>query len=311
MILVHVGASLLDCKAFGETRLSDEEIRDLKNGRADQDGRTEQDYNLEDNFQVLKKGLEETWKKNNPAWGRDESPAEIASLSLLDSQPEDKIVLLTSDTVAGKFCGALLKDALNPDLQLPPNSKYPTYSDVTVEPIEGVKINESQASGSGTDSQMHFVQDGLVNYVKLATKYYRTLQPGDTLLFNITAGYKGLLPIARDLALLLAAHSRDTHNRNPIQTDMCYLHETSGSLIYYGALPVRFDFKNFQKGDFDAAQQDGLTSEPTELKPCFESNKEQGVWRLTPLGYVVKTVYDELYRKGRRDAGATVPGSSH
>lgn len=200
-ILAHVGTSLFDARAF--TRIYPRR----KAGELKEQFQRTPGYDGKDVEQACRdaliEGLKDCWRAGiEPRKSRHESPAEIASLHMIGVQPGDRVVLVSSDTHAGTFCAQLLRECLNelrhlpfstPDLDVPPVSR-----------LTGVETQDGQA----------FVANGLPAYMKLIAHERKNLdtEPGTQnydhvpLLFNITGGYKGLIPFAMIAAQLLASH---------------------------------------------------------------------------------------------------------
>jgi hypothetical protein len=287
-IVTHVGISLLNARAFtseynGIDTLKDNLLHDpwYDTTKVEQKCR-----------KALFDGLKDCWGDGSEPWrSRQDSPAEIASLSLLNLQPGDRVVLFYSETAAGQFCAHLLEHLLRQNLA--PGSAYPFCSpEMTVEckEIKGVRIIGDGGNTLITQNNRDFVRVGLVNYVQAVYKLYRV---ADGIIFNVTSGYKGLIPIARDLSLLLTTHSRDGLD-NPIRIEMCYLYETSDDLVYYGILPatIRLDplLLNAlaQAGSDTGVQRREVNNMDVAWEPFFEMLKhpqaereasELPVWR--------------------------------
>jgi putative CRISPR-associated protein (TIGR02619 family) len=144
---------------------------------------------------------------------REYSPAELASLSLLDIQPRDGISLLYSQTAKGAFCAAVLEKLLKQGVAVPADVE------VRKELIEGLQVEDLE----------RFTNEGMVNYVR-AVERIRAAQSEDvSVLLNITGGYKGLTPIATIAAMAL-------------DVEVCYLYEDSDELLFLPALDVGFEF---------------------------------------------------------------------
>lgn len=235
-IITHVGTSLLNCGALHQGM---GEIPFNNLGKRASLGRIEPSDIAA--CQVgLEKGLAHFWgnKAHSDQNRREAAPSEIASLSLLDVQATDRVVLLHSDTDAGWFCAKVLEGALS--LKLP--HSYPTC---TAHPVEVKGLTVAEEGGiAGAGMADAFVRDGLKNYVSAICDEYLELrkQPRDKqhhCIFNVTGGYKGMIPTARDMTLLLTTAARDDSDFAIFR--MCYLFQGSDHPIWFDSLPVRFD----------------------------------------------------------------------
>ena len=308
ILLTHVGTSLFDCPAFKNQRPRDYDPSkdNLLRGTADpaQLAQTWRDIWLQ--------GLHRYWRtsahrlKNS----RESSGAEIASLSLLqdayDDCDTDRVVLLYSDTPDGKLSALLLDAALqNPELR-----KYAGFPKGSVGKrcIPGLKINDFSAADNLNKEQ--FVRQGLKSYVEAVWRKYASRGDATQLIFNITAGYKGLIPIARDLALLLQDYSftnRAGTIAEPIACETCYLYETSVELVRYQALPIHFSWSEIERIwellETSASSQgsDGLLLESLSqdvrrhIVGLFEHVPDKtGFVRRSALGEIVYVLYSHI-----------------
>jgi hypothetical protein len=306
-IITHVGSSLLDehCEAFNGFR----DRKNLCDDLASSSHEYMRDTYLDDAAAHLVGQLGTIWGRGAEARFRH-SPAEIASLGRLEVTRQDRVVLLHSDTVEGAFCAALLKRALTAD-GIPHKNDYPMCAPeaVSFERVSGLRV----ASKPGEEEQIAeaFVRTGLTSYVRIVWQAYRDLydrwrehgsavpKPEVAMIFNVTAGYKGTVPVARDLALLLQAYSIQLNRRNRISTAVCYLYEESAQLIRYESLPVQFDWRRVTVPHLTrAAVEDEPVKAPAErqrwdeLMPeerhYFEPIEPEKIFaRLSPLGRVV------------------------
>lgn len=311
-IITHVGASLLreECGAF--SRFSDREdlIRNLKYNQGVA-------YYHNRAAAHLARELDRHWGEQTERHMRD-SPAEIASLSLMAPKlgPDDRIVLLHSDTGEGAFCAEVLRRVLKRELSdiREARGSYPFSAAVEVQRIEGLRVTDEPGAQSDDDEELEdsFVRRGLASYVEHVWAAYQELYerskehkdadfPQDkALIFNVTAGYKGMVPIARDLALLLHTHSQRLKRR--VTTSLCYLYETSTKLITFESLPVQFDWRRVTLSQLRRAAAEDEVEPPDSAKRVRWENlapEEQRYFRpipgdvdhtyacLSPLGRVV------------------------
>lgn len=173
---------------------------------------------------ALVKKLGDLWKGTlPPATKRAWSGAELASLSLLGQAgnphaplgPEDRVILLASQTPSGQFCAHTIAAALRTGLLgVKPQVPQPTV-------VVGLRAKEADL----------FVRTGLPNTAKhLADKR------SDETLLVASGGYKGLLPYLTPIAMQLGM-------------PLLYLYEESDTLLEIrplkfpaGLIPVK-DFR--------------------------------------------------------------------
>jgi hypothetical protein len=299
-IITHVGTSLLYCEALKRRppmakEALDRLIDDLNHN-------IPYETRLRRFIEGLRAALREYWAPGTyePQAQREASPGEIASLSLLSVQPDDRVLLFHSDTALGHFCALALAEALaDPETQ----SGFPVCLAETVH-LDGLKIVDEQDLGLSAAHADGFVRIGLKSYVNAAWKEYDSFprQPPQAggkhqLIFNVTGGYKGVVPIARDLELLLSEHA--SRKKRHVQCRLCYLYESSDKLIWYDALPVVFDWSKLNlKRLMDAALPDGIPDEepPPELAVYFEeSSTRRGRLQLSALGTVLLELYGKVF----------------
>lgn len=313
-IITHVGASLLKCQSFSgfNDRGQLLEAFDYKDAN-------EVTRRLEKATEHLAQALATLWAGKSPERYRH-APAEIASLSLLAPAQDDRVVLLHSDTLEGCFCAKVLKGVLQRTFE--PLNGYPFCRDVVVRKIAGLRVSEQgEQSSDGAKGVDDFVSKGLPSYVtNVWEEYFDLVQriahvpsKRGTLLFNITAGYKGAIPIARDLALLLSAHSAE--GKSGITTETCYLYEESNQLIHYGSLPIDFNWHKANMSQLERAagededelsaktQRSGddrlrLTNVVDNRHYYTEVEAAPAYARLSPLGRVVWEIGKRIYPDG-------------
>jgi hypothetical protein len=262
----------------------------LQNGREPGSGQ------LDACVEIAREALTRIW--NGPApprRKREQSPAEIASLSLIKPQPGDHVVLLHSQTPDGAFCARVLMQVLQRN-DIAPGTDYPFHNKVDLVEVRGLRISDSVVEASKDE----FVREGLVGYVNAVWEQYAKPTRGSEIIFNITGGYKGMILVARDLALLLTAHSRDIDPR--FTCKVCYLYQDSSDLIIYGALPVQFiwnrrlkEFLNRAPYPHGAPSANLSLGENPEWIPFFEAVPGQPThMRRSALGEVTLALYNKL-----------------
>lgn len=314
-IITHVGASLLenDCVAFRWFKDRDSLLNELRYER-------DTSAYLNDATTHLVKDLHKRWssEQEQRAQRLSESPAEIASLSLLGLGKHDQVVLLHSDTAEGAFCAELLRRVLS-NAQIAPQTDYPFCAEdrVTVQRINGLRVTDLRSDQPGERGTLRdtFVREGLTNYVEHVWDAYHELkkrindyQDEGALSFNVTAGYKGMIPIARDLALLLATYIKDKNQK--ITTEVCCLYETSSELIRYASLPIYFNWARVDMSQLERAAQEEvpIAQRSTALDRVLYNNIDPDkrsyfvalhagspYVRLSPLGRIVWELGKRMY----------------
>ena len=193
-----------------------------------------------------------------------------------------------------QFCADLLEHVFrDTEGDIPHGKGYPHFSNdrhLETLPIDGLAITDERTPDPASSKQ-DFIRTGLTNYVKSVFAEYQELTSGDTLTLNITSGFKGLVPIARDLALLLG-----TREGGP-RIQMVYLYQSSSELVWYDPLPMRFDWntlpiKLLRRAGTNDGAIDGI------VEPCdaylFEHKEARRLQR-SAIGEVVWTLYTLLY----------------
>jgi putative CRISPR-associated protein (TIGR02619 family) len=166
-------------------------------------------------FTALWESQEQRYTVDGGRRKRKYSPAELASLSLLDLQPDDGITLLYSETARGAFCAAVLERLLSSGVAV--HSGLETQTQM----IEGLQVEDLG----------RFTDQGVVNYVDAVDQIVAAQKEGTSVLLNITGGYKGVAPIATIIAMALGVK-------------VCYLYEESDQLLFLPPLQVRFGFSS-------------------------------------------------------------------
>lgn len=271
-IVTHVGTSLLTCGALMDhDPFTDTERKSLD--KPDSFNRHGKKW-LPDVIACLSKSLTRHWEADAAgAARRRASPGEIASLSALwPRSGVDTVILLHSDTEQGRFCAEVLRVVL---ATLNPGNGFPHCEPVSKQ-VDGLKIEEANATVPA-QARQEFVRFGLANYVRIAWKEYDQLSQqlenanGDKheLIFNVTGGYKGTVPIARDLALLLSGHA--LAEKKPVECSLCYLFENSPQMIWYGAYPVTVEWGDIPIKMLRAAERvEGIASKDAVPSRYFE-----------------------------------------
>lgn len=171
------------------------------------------------------------------------SPAELASLSLLDLQPGDGVVLLYSETARGAFCAAVLERMLQQGVAVP----------------AGLEVEKRMVRGLQLEDLERFTNKGMVSYARAVRQVVDDQQDPASVLLNITGGYKGVAPIATIVAMAL-------------KVEVCYLYEESDEMLFLPALDVAFGFSRLFENYRPKMQ---LITPPDDPLP---SAAEQQVW---------------------------------
>jgi hypothetical protein len=295
VILTHVGISALSCSAL-EMNASfniDWLRKDLLAETARQD-------HLQICVEDLTRGLSDTWTRNGFRLSerREESPAEIAALSLITVKSNDIVMLVHSATAAGRFCAELLKRLLTSSA-VRAVGEYPRFTNsenVLTREVDSLRITDDTARDphGPENGKANFVSLGVPSYVDHAWEAYTKLDPGDELVFNITGGYKGLIPVARDVSTLLAA--RGFGQTPPITIRMCYLFQTSSDLIWHDPLPFTINWSDVPMKELtQAATPGGLTE--ASIKPAWRrlfEPSEGPVRKHSTVGAIVQALAGRL-----------------
>jgi len=193
LILVTAGTSALE--KYSKQEYSTEDLADKLN----QEGEKSDLYkNVKDD--VLKNLKTNTKRyREGKDTGYSKLSAEVASLLAMGKEPsigaitkEDKIILLHSDTVDGKLCAEVNGEVICACI----------CNNTIIKSLIGIRV---QPRDKGEDIRQIFVNQGLNSLqteVKNATEAFRREHGQDaSCYFNITGGYKGVLPFTTVLAL--------------------------------------------------------------------------------------------------------------
>jgi hypothetical protein len=295
-IITHVGIS-----AFGSTALTGVSMQNLDEIVAALEQEQAREADLDLCVRDLIRGLTRIWgpaSRKTLKQRRESSPAEIAALSrLLESRADDeatRVVLLASDTQSGRFCTNMLLQALTAaDEAFSRERGYPLFAArdaVTTEAIGGLRITDDRTSEQLGTGEL-FVHTGLPSYVRAVYRAYQGLQSDDRLIFNITSGYKGLVPVAHDVALLLAGGVGPGAAKG-IEVKLTYLYQNSSELISYDLLPTHPVWEQVPWEQLrEAESRSGVSSDKVNvLRQLFteaEPPRSPGQLRRSALGEVV------------------------
>lgn len=159
----------------------------------------------------------------------DELPAELSSLYLLlnprekDSysvpKPTDgtkhRVVLLTSDTPEGVFCGRCIADYINENDALKSDLEVQDDDIIIIKGLVGEEATSFQTQG------LNSLVEAVVPLV--TDKRY------ERIVLNLTGGYKGSIPYLTLLGVIYP------------NVDIVYLYEQSKAVVAFPKLPVDFD----------------------------------------------------------------------
>ncbi len=131
----------------------------------------------------------------------NDSSAEIKSLLKMGVRPEDRVILIASDTVDGKLCAQLVQSFL---------TEQEICTEVDIRVIEGL-----QAIDGGL-----FQREGLKNLLRFLV----SLEHED-IIINATGGFKSVVPYLSLIGMLF---------NKPV----CYIHEDSEDVITLSNVPI-------------------------------------------------------------------------
>jgi hypothetical protein len=299
-IICHVGTSLLNCSAtkindpFGHVR-NDSGFVDMKKFLPQLEANYDQIRN--DAVEKFSRSITHEWSDTSreASQHRGASPAEIASLAIMSPPltlgPQDRVVLAHSDTLQGKLCSDVVEAALAIDA----GPGFPQCC-AESEKIEGLKV-EPGTRGDPEKTRASFIRDGLSSYAIIVGKEFdkfeqRPLEPDGSrhqLVLNVTGGYKGLIPMARDLSLILTGFAQ-SNGGYLVDISLAYLFETSPQSIVYDAFSLRINRHQIPFDAIERAQDSKYGIQLDELEAgdpihYFEEMSEiPGGYKPSPIG---------------------------
>ncbi|HMO50108.1 MAG TPA: putative CRISPR-associated protein [Kiritimatiellia bacterium] len=151
--------------------------------------------------------------------GRSAASAEINSLNRLGVGPEDRVVLLATDTADGRACAEILKQTLTTIFSLPAGQ-------VILHRIPGLQVRDAERLRT----------EGLVRFVDIVTSYIENPQyrHGGEIILNPTGGYKGIVPFLAAIGMIFKLKT-------------VYVFEFANALITLPPLPVSFDLHLYER----------------------------------------------------------------
>lgn len=135
-----------------------------------------------------------------------ETSAEIKSLVKMGLEKNDKVILLSTDTIDGKLSAEIVKRYLSQ------NSLCDERS-ISIEVVDGLQAKDGQ----------RFRKIGLINLFNLLTRFEH-----DNVVFNPTGGFKSVVPYLSLMGMLF---------NKPVQ----YIHEDSNDVISLINIPLLID----------------------------------------------------------------------
>ncbi|MCF2138519.1 MAG: hypothetical protein K9W44_00520 [Candidatus Lokiarchaeota archaeon] len=234
--------------------------------------------NYKQDIESIKKSI---CKKTN-----DDASAEIKSvLKLKEKYNGNNIIvhLIATDTILSVLAGEILLDYF---MKKKINVNFETDHDI----INGLQVFDAE----------EFEKKGLNNFIKRLSKILKssTNRYMEEVIFNITGGYKSLIPY---LSLMSQIY----------QIPSYYIFEKSDILIEIPQAPIDYDFsiieenyieflflknKDVKKEDF--AKEFNLETF-NELKKYKLIEEFGNFIKLTPLGLLLKEKYDEMNNSGK------------
>lgn len=156
---------------------------------------------LEGEIEAVRDRVFDSLAKLSLPSGLNDTSAEIKSLVKMGVQSDDRIILISSDTIDGKLCAEIVKDFL---------VKNTICRDVDIEIISGLQAKDGKT----------FRGDGLKNLLNFLVK----VEHGDFIL-NPTGGFKSVVPYISLIGMLF---------NKPVK----YIHEDSDDVITLANVPV-------------------------------------------------------------------------
>jgi len=159
----------------------------------------------------IRKRIEEHLSDYAPPEALQRLSAETNSLSRFTLESSTEVVLLTTDTDLGQWCGEALKELIEEHLQLPVTS---------VERISGLQVDDAR----------RFRREGIQNLFERLDRLLgeHRYERQDKPVLNVTGGFKSVVPYMTIYGIL---------RRFPV----IYLFEGSSELITLPPLPLSYD----------------------------------------------------------------------
>ena len=151
---------------------------------------------------------------------RQSISVELKTLSKLDIDKNDRIVLLSSDNALGRVCADMNKKAIMDSFGL-------SETRITIHRIEGLQVHNAKT----------LKEKGLKNLVKFVVNEYlanEQFRYNYDIVLNPTGGYKGAIPFLTVLGML--------YGRRTV-----YMFEFAEELFYLPPLPFSFDMELYDR----------------------------------------------------------------
>lgn len=231
----------------------------------------------EDYSKSIKKILKYWMKKID----EEDISAEIKSLIKIKKEEDCDldVYLITTDTVASNICAQLIADYFEDKKADRIEVKYDSVKDN----IKSLQV----------ENRKKFVQEGLPNLInrirEIANNYY------DNVIFNITGGYKGVIPY---LTIMAAVNG----------SSIKYIFEESNELITIPSLPLKIDEEIFSKyysqiirleegiGNYSKVKDEEFAAFlELEKKGFVEWDEEEELAFLSPIAQIFFDRYKNRY----------------
>lgn len=194
-----------------------------------------------------------------------------------DENEKFEVVLIVTDTALSRLSAKLICKALE-------KSKL-KIKNVTILNIDGLQVNNLQK----------FNQEGfhhLIKQISALKKDDLKLEYKPKYIFNITGGYKGVIPLLTMYGLI----TKDEIN---------YIYETSDSLISIRNYPVTFDWTitEFVGPYLDKATFSEVKNNPEVIKMLKQYGFVDKSNNISSFGELFKTMMDESLPEGKTSLG--------
>lgn len=208
--------------------------------------------------------------------------AEVYSISeIIKNKPDEtyEVVLITTDTIISRISADLIEKVLK---------KIQSISNISINRIEYLQVDNGKSlKNEGFNKLINCFDELIKNDInnKVKAEY----------IFNITGGYKGIIPLITIYALIT-------------NIKINYIYENSKSLVEFGNIPLTFDWSvaeiagpyldnkwiHYYKKDHkvvDLLQNYGFVDKS---------------FKITPLGNLFKNHIDQKYPEGKETLGMLV-----
>jgi putative CRISPR-associated protein (TIGR02619 family) len=232
-----------------------------------------------DEFPIFSNELDEKLKLINfsDKKSRRKLSAELNTLDRIGLKSTDKVVLLSTDSAAGRICSQENEKIIK---------KY-YHCDVEIIQVSDLQVYDSKL----------LRQSGLKNLVKIILDNYLTNDAviySYNIIINPTAGYKGIVPFLTVLGMIYGKYS-------------VYLFEFSEELIHLPPLPISFDIERYERvkdalrymDNEIAITKEDYFSKIIDFDPLekefflsYTENYEDNLITLSPLAMIILNIDD-------------------